>query len=87
MPLRDRIVAGLREHYEVVEPGGAFYVFPRAPWGTGGEFVAEAIQRQLLIIPGGIFSARDTHFRISYAASDDTIDRGLEVLRELAKKR
>lgn len=84
---RDRIVAGLREHYEVVEPGGAFYVFPKTPWGTGNEFVAEAIQRQLLIIPGGIFSARDTHFRISYAASDETIDRGLEVLRELAKKR
>ena len=42
---------------------------------------------QLLLVPGGIFSARDTHFRISYAASDATIDRGLAVLREMAKAR
>jgi len=84
---RDRVMAGLKADYEVVCPGGAFYVFPKAPWGTASEFVAEAIQRQLLMIPGGIFSARDTHFRISYAASDTTIDRGLAVLREMAKAR
>ncbi|HVX59539.1 MAG TPA: aminotransferase class I/II-fold pyridoxal phosphate-dependent enzyme, partial [Pirellulales bacterium] len=84
---RDRILDGLKAHYETVTPGGAFYVFPKTPWGTGHEFVAEAIRRQLLIIPGGIFSARDTHVRISYAASDETIDRGLEVLRDLAKNR
>lgn len=83
---RDRILAGLEGYYRVVKPGGAFYVFPQAPWGTGGEFVAKAIENQLLIIPGNIFSRRDTHFRISYAASDATIDRGIEVLQRLAKK-
>jgi len=81
---RDRIVAGLREHYEVSVPGGAFYVFPKTPWGTADQFVHKAIENKLLIIPGSIFSDRDTHFRISYAASDATIDRGLEVLRRLA---
>ena len=35
----------------------------------GTEFVAEAIRNNLLIIPGGTFSRRDTHFRISYAAA------------------
>ena len=84
---RDRMVAGLRENYEVATPGGAFYAFPKCPWGTASEFVAEAIRRQLLIIPGGIFSARDTHFRISYAASDETIERGLAVLNELERAR
>jgi len=39
-----------------------------------------------LIIPGNIFSARDSHFRISYAAPDAVIDRGIEVLRGLAKR-
>ncbi|MGH7138327.1 MAG: pyridoxal phosphate-dependent aminotransferase [Pirellulales bacterium] len=81
---RDRLLAGLGDLYEIVAPGGAFYAFPEAPWGTGGEFVAEAIRHELLIIPGGIFSSRDTHFRLSYAASDATIDRGIAVLRELA---
>nr|AUN37386.1 aspartate aminotransferase [uncultured bacterium] len=82
---RDRIVSALREDYEVECPSGAFYVFPKAPRGTGTEFVTRAIERQLLVIPGGIFSRRDTHFRISYAAADATIDRGLEVLHTLAR--
>jgi aspartate aminotransferase/aminotransferase len=84
---RDTVVAGLSEAgYSVTKPGGAFYVFPQVPdgGGNGGEFVARAIANELLIIPGNIFSERDTHFRISYAASDETIARGLEVLRRLA---
>jgi aspartate/methionine/tyrosine aminotransferase len=82
---RDRVVAGLRESYEVMCPEGAFYIFPRAPWGSGTEFVAEAIRNQLLIIPGSIFSEKDSHFRLSYAASDETIDRGVEILQRLAR--
>ena len=81
---RDLIYSGLADKYEVVKPGGAFYIFPKAPWGTGSEFVAKAIERQLLIIPGNIFSKADTHFRISYAASDETIYKGIDVLRDLA---
>jgi aspartate aminotransferase/aminotransferase len=83
---RDLVVTGLRKAgYLVTEPGGAFYVFPQVPQGagTGSEFVARAIEKELLIIPGGIFSRRDTHFRISYAASDATIERGLAVLMKL----
>ena len=30
---RDLIVAGLADDYEVVQPGGAFYVFPESPLG------------------------------------------------------
>jgi aspartate aminotransferase/aminotransferase len=82
---RDMVVDGLvAAGYEVAKPGGAFYVFPQVPGGTGDEFVARAIANELLIIPGNVFSARDTHFRISYAASEATIERGLVVLRKLA---
>ncbi|MBC7853236.1 MAG: pyridoxal phosphate-dependent aminotransferase [Pirellulaceae bacterium] len=83
---RDLIVDGLADLYEITKPGGAFYAFPKAPWGTGGEFATQAIQHNLLIIPGSIFSSRDTHFRISYAASDETIQRGIEVLRKMARQ-
>jgi len=84
---RDLIAQGLAEHYELVRPGGAFYVFPKAPWGTGTKFVEKAItEHQLLIIPGSVFSHRDTHFRISYAAPDAVIERGIEVLRKLARE-
>lgn len=82
---RDLLTAGLKDAYEFATPGGAFYLFPKAPWGTGTEFVAEAIAHNLLVIPGGAFSTRDTHFRVSYAASDDTLHRGIEILRKLAK--
>jgi len=81
---RDWVYDGLKGRFGVVKPGGAFYIFPRAPWGTGTEFVTEAIRNNLLIIPGGVFSRADTHVRISYAASDETIDRGLDILNRLA---
>ncbi|MCI0380385.1 MAG: aminotransferase class I/II-fold pyridoxal phosphate-dependent enzyme [Gemmataceae bacterium] len=83
---RDRIAAGLKDRFEVVTPGGAFYVFPKAPWGTGSEFVAEAIRNSVLVIPGTTFSRRDTHFRISYAASDQTLERGIEILNRIARR-
>jgi aspartate aminotransferase/aminotransferase len=83
---RDRLYQGLRDRFELVKPGGAFYLFPRAPWGTGTEFVAEAIRNNLLIIPGNTFSSRDTHFRLSYAANERTIDRGIDILNRLARR-
>lgn len=82
---RDAVVEALSDFYELATPEGAFYAFPRAPWGTATEFVAEAIRRNLLIIPGNVFSRRDTHFRISYAADDRTLARGLNILRDLAQ--
>ena len=81
---RDFMVEGLRDRYELVVPGGAFYLFPKVPNETGTAFVERAIARSLLVIPGGIFSKQDTHFRISYAASQETLERGIEVLRSLA---
>jgi aspartate aminotransferase/aminotransferase len=82
---RDMVVAALGDDFELAFPEGAFYAFPRAPWGTATEFVAEAIHHNLLIIPGNVFSRRDTHFRISYAVDDGTLKRGLDVLRNLAR--
>ncbi|HEX4591785.1 MAG TPA: pyridoxal phosphate-dependent aminotransferase, partial [Gemmataceae bacterium] len=84
---RDRLVAGLRERFEFVIPRGAFYLFPKAPRGSGTEFITEAVRHNLLLIPGCTFSRRDSHFRISYAAEDAILDRGIEILNALANKR
>ena len=84
---RDKLIDGIRENYEIVQPGGAFYVFPKLPWGTGQEFCEFAIENNLMVIPGTIFSDQDTHFRISYAASNETLDRGIEVLNRIATAR
>lgn len=81
---RDMMIEGLKDRFEFTKPGGAFYLFPKAPWGTGSEFVTAAINRGILIIPGNIFSNRDSHFRISYAASDAMLERGITALNQLA---
>ncbi|MFA7238123.1 MAG: aminotransferase class I/II-fold pyridoxal phosphate-dependent enzyme [Phycisphaeraceae bacterium] len=85
---RDRVVAMLKDRFELTVPEGAFYAFPKVPTGeTATRFVERAISKKLLIIPGNVFSERDTHFRISYACEDATLERGLTLLNELAEKR
>jgi aspartate aminotransferase/aminotransferase len=84
---RDTLLAGLRAAgYDCVEPGGAFYLFPRVPakYPSAQAYVEEAIRRKLLLVPGGVFSTRDTHFRISYAAGDATLAEGLKIMTEMA---
>ena len=80
---RNLIYEGLKAKFEVVKPGGAFYLFVRAPRGRGTEFVEEAIANNVLIIPGNVFSEKDTHFRISYATSDEKLQQGIVLLNSL----
>ncbi len=82
---RDYMVGELSDRYDIQGAGGAFYLFLPAPGGSGTRFVTRAIENNLLIIPGNVFSGQDTHFRISYAADDRTLERGVQVLRQLAE--
>jgi aspartate aminotransferase/aminotransferase len=81
---RDLIYEGLKDKFKMVKPGGAFYAFVKSPMKTATEFVEKAIANNVLIIPGNVFSEKDTHFRISYATSDEKIEQGIEILRKLA---
>jgi aspartate aminotransferase/aminotransferase len=82
---RDLVYDKLSTTFELVKPAGAFYAFPRSPGGTSGtDFVTRAIEKNVLIIPGGVFSERDTHFRVSYATSDERLARGCDILKSLA---
>jgi len=83
---RDLVVNALRERFEFVRPTGGFYVFPRVPqrFPNATAFVEAAIEKNVLVIPGCAFGGRDTHFRISYAVSDDRLAAGCEVLCSLA---
>ena len=81
---RDLVFDKLGRKFELVQPGGAFYIFPKAPAATTAtDFVARAIENNVLIIPGNVFSERDTHFRISYATTDEKLARGCEILSSL----
>jgi aspartate/methionine/tyrosine aminotransferase len=82
---RDKLVAGLADVYDFQVPGGAFYLFPRAPGGSGKAFAERAVaEEKLIVVPGNVFGAADTHFRIAYTTDDRTLDRGIEALRRLA---
>ena len=81
---RDMVTDALGEKFGLVKPGGAFYAFVPAPGRDATAFVTRAIENNVLIIPGGVFSERDTHFRLSYATSDDKLQAGLDILRNLA---
>jgi aspartate aminotransferase/aminotransferase len=80
---RDALCEGLRDSFELVKPAGAFYAFAKAPGRSATEFVEKAINNNVLVIPGNVFSEKDTHFRISYATSDEKIEQGVEILRKL----
>ncbi|MHC4462999.1 MAG: pyridoxal phosphate-dependent aminotransferase [Planctomycetota bacterium] len=81
---RGLLYEGLKDKFELIKPGGAFYAFVKAPGNSGTEFVEKAIANNVLVIPGNVFSEKDTHFRISYATSDEKIRQGTEILRKLA---
>lgn len=81
---RDLVFGELSKKFEVVRPEGAFYIFPAAPRGMSAtDFVAKAIEKNVLIIPGNVFSERNTHFRISYATTEEKLRAGCEVLNSL----
>ncbi|MFA5866225.1 MAG: aminotransferase class I/II-fold pyridoxal phosphate-dependent enzyme [Phycisphaerae bacterium] len=82
---RNLIYDGLKERFKIVKPTGGFYIFPEAPGGDAKAFVEKALAKDVLIIPGNVFSERNTHFRISYARDEATIRKGIERLNDLAK--
>jgi aspartate aminotransferase/aminotransferase len=81
---RDIVYNGLKDTFDVVKPEGAFYIFPGLRSGNATEFCLRAIENNVLVIPGNVFSGRDSHFRISYATTDEKLARGCEILRGLA---
>ena len=82
---RDKLMDGLRGHYDFVQPGGAFYLYPRAPGGSGKAFAERAAaEEKLIVVPGSVFGRADTHFRLAYTVSERTLDRGIVALRRLA---
>jgi len=81
---RDMVADALCGRFGWVKQGGAFYAFAPAPGGDATAFVKRAIANNVLIIPGSVFSSRDSHIRISYAASDEKLAAGLDILVKLA---
>jgi aspartate aminotransferase/aminotransferase len=80
---RDLVYEGLKDRFEMTRPAGAFYAFIKAPGGSATAFVEKAIKSKVLVIPGCVFSEKDTHFRMCYTTTDDKILRGVDILNGL----
>lgn len=80
-----RLLTGaLREMgYHVVQPGGAFYLFPRSLEADDVAFSERAKQFDLLLVPGTGFGAPG-HVRISYCVQTEMIRRALPKFQALA---
>ncbi len=83
---RDMVVNALSDLTNVTVSQGAFYAFIEIPQRiglTGTQFAERAVAERLIVVPGGVFSARDTHIRISFAAPETKLAEGLSVLRRM----
>jgi aspartate aminotransferase len=88
--LRDRVVEGLRAipGLTCAAPNGAFYAYPNVShyFGRSGMNSASDAARKLLheahvvVVPGEAFGTQD-HVRLSYAVSEEQLERGLERMR------
>lgn len=85
---RDSVVHALAPLTALEPPGGAFYAFVKVPEQlnmSASVFCERAIDHNVLIIPGKVFSCRDTHFRLSYAVPEAMLSAGLDVLSNLMR--
>jgi aspartate aminotransferase len=89
--LRDQVVEGLRSipGLTCAAPNGAFYAYPNVShyFDHGGMSSGSDVARRLLhdahvvVVPGEGFGTQD-HVRVSYATSQENLERGLERMRK-----
>ena len=83
---RDLVFSELSPVTEVVRAGGAFYNWVKVPEHLGctaAQFTERAVERNVLVIPGEVFSTVDTHFRLSYACCETDLRKGLAILKDM----
>ncbi len=74
---RDRLCGALEGMgYAFERPGGAFYLFPRAPGGDDVAFVRRLLEERILVVPGTGFGCPGW-FRIAYCVTDREIEGAL----------
>lgn len=68
--------------YECVEPGGAFYLFPKVLEEDANAFCERAKKYDLLIVPGDSFGCPG-YVRVSYCVPTERIEKALPLFQKL----
>ena len=71
--------------FDIVKPGGTFYLFPKALEENAGAFCERAKAHDLLLVPSDSFGCPG-HFRICYCIPTEKVLRSIPVFEELAKE-
>lgn len=60
---------------------GAFYAFLDV--GDEKGFIKEALEKELLLVPGSTFSRNATHVRLAYSVPDESLQNALKIIHEI----
>jgi len=82
---RDIVWNGLKKKYNFSKPKGAFYLFLRSPYSIT-KFINDLIKKNVIVIPGNMFSTKKGYFRISYAKPDSDLVKAVSVLNKLTER-
>ncbi|MCM2278712.1 MAG: pyridoxal phosphate-dependent aminotransferase [Oligoflexia bacterium] len=82
---RDFLRDQLSPRFGLIPPSGTFFAFPSCP-ADPERFLRKCLEKQLLVVPGNVFSARNTNFRISFSAKPGPLGRGIGILNQIAEE-
>ncbi len=71
--------------FEVIKPGGTFYIFPKALEDDAIAFSEKAKKHDLILVPSNSFGV-DGYFRMAYCIDTEKVERSLEALRKFVKE-
>lgn len=71
--------------FEVVEPGGTFYIFPKALEADAKIFCEKAKKYDLILVPSDSFGV-EGYFRMAYCVETEKVERSIEALRRFVKE-
>ncbi len=71
--------------FEVVKPGGTFYIFPKALEEDANAFSEKAKKYDLILVPSDSFGVKG-YFRMAYCIDTEKVERSLEALRKFVKE-
>lgn len=79
---RDMLLSDLDKKYKARQVDGAFYAFLEIPREIDN-FFEKLEENSLLVVPGAVFSQKNTHFRLSFASNPKTLTKGIKILNSL----
>lgn len=71
--------------FEVVKPGGTFYIFPKALEEDAVAFCKKALKYDLILVPSDSFGVPG-YFRMAYCIDTEKVKRSIPVLEKFARQ-